>query len=251
MLSPTWQQRVGVRHPQESGQKDEHSHQDVDQGVLPHLHAQRSPRWRCGSLIMVSPSPPPLPQFLSGLLQLCLHPLSSVPVQIHQQLCLCHLEMPHLGDRGHPISLWGCGQWWNLIPHHLCLSHLRDVGKVLLGKGHRALEENLLLWAHLLGMEGVKRMGRRLGNERGKGWEGVRMRRHGAQHGEHWPAGTGAGSGRRWYRPGRDLWDGEKKSEKSVRKKSSKIPKRVFLELYHFPSFQGFKLRQDPLFTQC
>lgn len=103
MLSPTWQPRVGVRHSQESGQKDEDSHHDVDQGVLPHPHAQRSLRWRCGPPTMASPSPPHLPQFLSGLLQLCLQPPSSVPVQVHQQLCLCHLEPPHLGDRGHPL----------------------------------------------------------------------------------------------------------------------------------------------------
>lgn len=114
--SPRWQQMAehavtnvaakgGGKTLPESGQKDKDSYQDVDQGVLPHPHAQRSPRWSCGPLIMVSPSPPPLPQFLSGLLQLCLHPLSSVPVQIHQQLCLCHLEMPHLGDRGQCVGL--------------------------------------------------------------------------------------------------------------------------------------------------
>lgn len=73
-------------------------------------------------------------------------------------------------------------------------------------------------------------MRRRLGNEKGKMWEGVRMRRHGAQHGEHWPAETGAGSGRQWHRPGRDLWEGEKKVRKVREKKRPKVPKRVFLE---------------------
>lgn len=66
------------------------------------------------------------------------------------------------GPGSPPCTPRACGVrdgWWNLIPHHPCPSHLRDVGKVLLGKGHWALEENLLLWAHLLGM-GVS-----------KGWE--------------------------------------------------------------------------------
>lgn len=66
---------------------------------------------------------------------------------------------------------------------------------------------------------------------------------YGAQHGEHWPAGTGAGSGRQWHRPGRDLWDGEKKSEKSERKrkKSPKVSKTVFLEgTVPFPLISGF-----------
>lgn len=65
---------------------------------------------------------------------------------------------------------------------------------------------------------GFKMMGRRLGNGRGRGWEGVRVRGHGAQHGRHWPVGTGAGSGRWWHRPGRDLWEREKRVRK-VREK--------------------------------
>lgn len=46
---------------------------------------------------------------------------------------------------------WGRGQRWNLVPCHLRPPHLRDVGEALEGDGHRALEENLLLRAHLLG----------------------------------------------------------------------------------------------------
>lgn len=50
-----------------------------------------------------SPLLPPLPQLLSGLLQLRLCPPSSVPVRVQQQLRLCQLEPPHLGDVGHPL----------------------------------------------------------------------------------------------------------------------------------------------------
>ncbi|XP_039944271.1 proline-rich protein 36-like [Hirundo rustica] len=43
-------------------------------------------------------------ELISGLLQLRLCPPSSVPVQLRQQLPLCHLELPHLGDGGHPLA---------------------------------------------------------------------------------------------------------------------------------------------------
>lgn len=49
------------------------------------------------------------------------------------------------------------------MPHHLCPPHLRDVGEVLVGEVCRVLEENLHLWAHLLGM-GVSK-------EWEEGWE--------------------------------------------------------------------------------